>query len=587
MKRNFIRINMLVTAMAAVFNVFGQTGVTKYGTGALSSNTVSGIYNTGIGYYSLNANTTGNKNTAVGGNTLRFTTTGIFNTATGYAAMYQNTTGNENTAYGLYSLFSNTIGSFNTAYGTYSLQATSNGSANTAVGYKSLYRNNGYQNTAVGYNALYSNTATNNTGVGADALMDNQTGSSNTAIGVYALMRNTSGSNNTASGFNSLFFNNGSGNAGYGIFSLYNNVAGHYNAAQGYYSLYTNSSGSYNTATGTLSVYLNQNGSFNAGHGYLSLFNNTTGWYNTASGAYALQTNTTGSYNTAVGNGADVTTGTLTNATALGAGATVDRSNKVRIGNTAVTSIGGQVGWTIFSDGRFKKNISEDIPGLDFINSLRPVSYTLDTKAINAVYKKNQRSSNYDSMKVKEDSQTKSLFEKANDEASKLSYTGFVAQEVEAAAKKLNFDFSGVDKPETADGLYGLRYDNFIAPLVKAVQELAKQNTELKKEIDMMKAEMHNTVKNNVSITDASIDQNAPNPFSGSTVINYSLPLQVASAKIIIADKAGKTLKQLDINRGGKGSVTVQSALLSSGAYSYSLYVNGQLISTKQMLLAK
>ena len=28
---------------------------------------------------------------------------------------------------------------------------------------------------------------------------------------------------------------------------------------------------------------------------------------------------------------------------------------KCVLGNTAVTSIGGQVGWTIFSDGRFKK----------------------------------------------------------------------------------------------------------------------------------------------------------------------------------------------------------------------------------------
>ena len=50
-----------------------------------------------------------------------------------------------------------------------------------------------------------------------------------------------------------------------------------------------------------------------------------------------------------------------------------------------------------------------------------------------------------------------------------------MAQEVEEAAKKLSFEFSGVDKPENKDGLYGLRYDNFIVPLVKAVQELSKK----------------------------------------------------------------------------------------------------------------
>src|SRR4030095_215824 len=85
--------------------------------------------------------------------------------------------------------------------------------------------------------------------------------------------------------------------------------------------------------------------------------------------------------------------------------------------------------------------------------------------------------------------------EKAADAAGKIVYNGFIAQEVEEAAKKLNFDFSGVDKPQSKDGLYGLRYDNFIVPLVKAVQELSKQNEEretkinnLQKQIDELKA---------------------------------------------------------------------------------------------------
>ena len=40
----------------------------------------------------------------------------------------------------------------------------------------------------------------------------------------------------------------------------------------------------------------------------------------------------------------------------------------------------------------------------------------------------------------------------AEDEASKIIYNGFIAQDVEAAAKKLNYDFSGVDKPKSKDG---------------------------------------------------------------------------------------------------------------------------------------
>ena len=52
-----------------------------------------------------------------------------------------------------------------------------------------------------------------------------------------------------------------------------------------------------------------------------------------------------------------------------------------------------------------------------------------------------------------------------------IRYTGFLAQEVEEAARSVGFDFSGVDKPKNANDLYSLRYAEFVVPLVKAVQE--------------------------------------------------------------------------------------------------------------------
>ncbi len=44
----------------------------------------------------------------------------------------------------------------------------------------------------------------------------------------------------------------------------------------------------------------------------------------------------------------------------------------------------------------------------------------------------------------------------------------------------MNYDFSGVDAPKNQNDLYGLRYDEFVVPLVKAVQELAIKNDSLK-----------------------------------------------------------------------------------------------------------
>src|SRR4030095_12234410 len=101
---------------------------------------------------------------------------------------------------------------------------------------------------------------------------------------------------------------------------------------------------------------------------------------NTAVGTFSLFNNVTGNSITAIGFGADVGADNLTNATAIGEGAIVDASNKVRIGNGAVTVIEGQVPFTTPSDGRFKFNVREDVKGLDFIMQLRPVTYQFDVK---------------------------------------------------------------------------------------------------------------------------------------------------------------------------------------------------------------
>jgi hypothetical protein len=79
-------------------------------------------------------------------------------------------------------------------------------------------------------------------------------------------------------------------------------------------------------------------------------------------------------YNTAVGYSSDVSLATATNATALGYNATAPASNYVRVGNTLVTSIFGAVNFNT-SDGRFKTNIQNKVPGLDFIMKLKPVTY--------------------------------------------------------------------------------------------------------------------------------------------------------------------------------------------------------------------
>ena len=100
-------------------------------------------------------------NTGVGTSTLIVNGTGgIQNTGVGYETLKANTTGDDNTAVGYSSLPAVTTASSNTAVGSQSLQALSNGgSFNTAVGVYALSTTNAAENTSIGYAAGLSNSS--------------------------------------------------------------------------------------------------------------------------------------------------------------------------------------------------------------------------------------------------------------------------------------------------------------------------------------------------------------------------------------------------------------------------------------------
>ncbi len=170
------------------------------------------------------------------------------------------------------------------------------------------------------------------------------------------------------------------------------------------------------------------------------------------------------------------------NVIAIGEGTIVGGSSTARFGNSATTSYGGWANWTNVSDGRFKKNVKTDVPGLAFITRLRPITYNLDATGLDAFLHRN----------VKPDLQlsTPALAAQARALQVKeaITYSGFVAQEVEAAAKEVGYDFSGVDAPKSANDYYGLRYADFVVPLVKAVQEQQQMIDAQQKEITELKA---------------------------------------------------------------------------------------------------
>jgi hypothetical protein len=187
-----------------------------------------GLYDTGIGAFSLLSDTTGSLNTGVGAGTLLSQTTAIEGTAVGAGALLSSN-GANNTAVGAFALFSNQgdpdpnvgVGAFNNAVGANSLLLNVSGSSNNALGESALFNNTtGSANTAVGDVAASSGAGDDfslNTVVGSGALFSSAAGNSNNAVGADALVNDNGIGFNNVMGVDAMADNvNGAGNTAIG-----------------------------------------------------------------------------------------------------------------------------------------------------------------------------------------------------------------------------------------------------------------------------------------------------------------------------------------------------------------------------------
>ncbi|MFL5754067.1 MAG: tail fiber domain-containing protein, partial [Bacteroidia bacterium] len=236
------------------------------------------------------------------------------------------------------------------------------------------------------------------------------------------------------------------------------------------------------------------------------------------------------------------------------------------------------------SDAMFKTNLDSISDALSIINSLKPRKFNYDTA--------NTYGINF---------------------SSKKQY-GFVAQDVQTVLPEL---IGSATHPATRDSAGNvispavtyktLNYQAFSAIAIKAIQELKKENshkdsalTSMQNQIDQLATLINSCCSNNVRTTsntevtytdvelsdkDAiTLSQNAPNPFAEHTLIQYNIPQDRGFAQIIFSDLKGQIIKVIDIKTKGKGQLNVFASDLSSGMYTYSLYVDGKLFETKKML---
>lgn len=396
----------------------------------------------------------GYRNTVVGAGAGAQTVRGWRNTALGATAMRDNVDGYNNVAVGDSALERNTGG-----IGSGSPAVDDPGARNTAVGsYALRYNTTGRGNVGIGRNAAHTNVSgDNNTAVGTNAFsgswseggqQDTKTGNNNVAVGYNALFTSDS-DDSVAIGQHALYAATQKEQTAVGAQAARAVTTGTYNVAIGARALLTQTIGGSCTVVGTGAAANLSTGSRNTAVGTSAMNVMTGGGSNTALGFEAGTSDESVNYTTALGTSA---TPVGNNSTAVGYNASTTGANQVQLGNSDTsTHVYGTV--QNRSDARDKADVRDTELGLDFIEKLRPVDFRWDMRED---YPDGEPDGTHKRTRF---------------------HHGVIAQELAEVIETTGRDFGGLQDHTVkgGDDVMTVGYDELIAPLIKAVQQLAEQ----------------------------------------------------------------------------------------------------------------
>jgi hypothetical protein len=206
--------------------------------------------------------------------------------------------------------------------------------------------------------------------------------------------------------------------------------------------------------------------------------------YSTSIGNYAY---TNAEYSTAIGYGASASG---IRSTALGYGSTVTTSYEMRLGNSTTTVKLGN-GATVTSDIRDKVDIQENELGLKFINTINTYKWKDNNRDKYFITKKDDTTGS--DIKILDDNGLPIIDEEKYKNAEykgKRWHRGVVAQDIN---KLVDSTIFSAVKDTTVNNKYPhieeltVDYNQFIAPIIKSIQELSHLVTELKDENKKLK----------------------------------------------------------------------------------------------------
>jgi len=258
-------------------------------------------------------------------------------------------------------------------------------------------------------------------------------------------------------------------------------------------------------------------------------------------------------------------------------------------------------GIKITSDERLKENIQPLKSSLSSLKKLNGVSYNLKKPKMTAPGQ--EKKLNNGEIPSDKEQKAMAFFEQWDNEQnnSKDIRNGFLAQDLQKVYPEL--------VTADNDGMLSVDYLGLIPIIVESIKEQqqiiddqSKRIDELEKTVaklidnSTLRASQENNTSNSYSSVNdilseksskAVLYQNAPNPFTNETKIQFYIPENVNTASLNIYDLQGKQLMQIPITQRGENLHVISGHHFSAGMYLYSLIVDRTFIDTKRMILTK
>lgn len=122
------------------------------------------------------------------------------------------------------------------------------------------------------------------------------------------------------------------------------------------------------------------------------------------------------------------------------------------------------------------------------------------------------------------------------------------------------------------------------------IEALLLANEELRRENELIRKSLSNCCSSGdlgLEAKDAYLLQNAPNPFSAASEVRYYVPESMTDARVEIADLKGVVVQTIELQEKGLNSVNFDAGRIGNGSFVYTLYVEGQIIDSRIMIINK